>query len=228
MPRPPEHRVRRQVVEVARLLWERGWVANHDGNVTARLGSGLFVSTPTAVSKRKVDVDSLLLVDARGRKVRGALRPFSERGLHLVVYRRRADVGAVVHAHPPHATALAVTGASLPCFLPESVVSLGPEVPLVPFAPPGEAAEAALAPFVEPYDVVLLERHGVLAWGDDPEQAFLRLELVEHLARIALLAEPRGGVRPLPEPVVTKLLQARARAGLGPEGRGRRAGEAAR
>ncbi len=214
-----EHRLRREVVRVARLLWSRGWVANHDGNVTARLSEGLFVSTPTALSKRLVEHDSLLLMDVSGRKVRGALAPFSERGLHLVVYRHRTDVGAVVHAHPPHATARAVVGLALPCFLPEAVVSLGAEVPLVPFAPPGPEAERALAPFVEDYDAVLLERHGVLAWGEDPEQAFLRLELVEHLAHIASLAAPHGGVRPLPSEVVSKLLLARVRAGLGTEGR---------
>ncbi len=217
-----EHRLRREVVRIARLLWERGWVANHDGNVTARLAEGLYVSTPTAISKRLVDHDSLLLMDAEGRKVRGAMRPFSERGLHLTVYRLRPDVGAVLHAHPPHATALAVTASGpLPCFLPEAMVSLGPEVPLVPFAPPGDEAERALAPFVEPFDAVLLARHGALAWGDDPEQAFLRMELVEHLARIALLASPHGGVQPLPPEVCTRLLDARAKAGLGPEGRNR-------
>lgn len=215
-----EHQARRQVLEVSQLLWERGWVANHDGNVTARPAAGRIVATPTGVSKRKVDADSLLVLGEDGRKVQGRLRPFSERGLHVAVYRARADARAVVHAHPPHATARAASGHALPCFLPEAVVSLGPEVPLVPFAPPGPEAEAALEPFLPRYDAVLLENHGALAWGDDVEQAFLRLELVEHLAKIAYLAVATGGVRPLPEPVVARLLDARRRAGLGPEGRG--------
>ena len=218
LPPRTEHRLRREVAATARLLWERGWVANHDGNVTARLSGGLFVSTPTAVSKRLLSAEHLLVMDARGRRVRGALRPFSERGLHLTVYRLRDDVGSVVHAHPPHATAFAAAGRSLPCFLPEAVVSLGPEVPLVPFAPPGEEAEGALEPFVGAYNAVLLENHGVLSWGDDPEQAFLRMELVEHLARIAWLAEPLGGVRALPGELLEQLLQARRRAGLEPPG----------
>jgi L-fuculose-phosphate aldolase len=108
--------------------------------------------------------------------------------------------------------------------LPEAVVSLGGEIPLVPFTPPGADAEAALAPFVEPFDGVLLEGHGVLTWGDDPEQAFLRMELIEHLSRIAHLAEPSGGPRPLPADLVESLLAKRTAAGLGPAGRRRAPG----
>lgn len=207
-----EHAVRREVSEVSRLLWEREWVANHDGNITAKVSPGRIVATPTALSKRVIDADKLIIVDETARVVHGRYRAFSELGLHLRVYAKRGDVGAVVHAHPPFATALAVRGIALPCFLPESVVSLGREIPVVPFAVPGKAAEAALEGFVEDYDVVLLERHGVLAWGVDVEQAYLRLELVEHLAKIGFYA---GTVRELPEPVVSDLLAARAKAGLG-------------
>jgi L-fuculose-phosphate aldolase len=216
-----EHQLRRAVLEVSGLLWEQGWVANHDGNVTARAAPGRIVATPTGLSKRKIDADRLLVLDSKGNRVQGRLRPFSERGLHVTVYQQRPDVGAVVHAHPPYATARAASGTALPCFLPESVVSLGREIPLVPFAPPGSEAEQALVPFVEPYDGVLLECHGVLTWGDDPEQAYLRMELIEHLARIAYLAQSTGGVQTLSEDTVQRLLQARARAGLGPEGRNR-------
>jgi L-fuculose-phosphate aldolase len=217
----PEHALRREVAEVSGLLWERGWVANHDGNVTAVAGPGRIVATPTAVSKRVCDAESLIVVDESMRVVRGRAKPFSELGLHLAVYRARGDVGAVVHAHPPHATALACLGRALPCFLPESVVSLGPEIPVVPFTPPGPESERALAPFVDAHDVVMLEQHGVLSWGDDPEQAFLRMELCEHLARIAHLA---GSVRALDPKLVASLLEKRAKAGLGPEGRKARRG----
>jgi L-fuculose-phosphate aldolase len=94
-------------------------------------------------------------------------------------------------------------------------VSLGPVVPRLPFAAPGDAARAALAPYCEEVDAVLLGNHGVLAWGADLEQALLRLELVEHLARIALAAVSAGGVEPLPDAVIGSLLAARAKAGLG-------------
>jgi L-fuculose-phosphate aldolase len=211
-----ERTLRAEVSEAATQLHARGWVANHDGNVTARAGRDRFLATPTAVSKRRIEPGGLLVVDARGERITGSGKPFSEIGLHLTVYGNRPDATCVVHAHPPCATGLACAGSRLleRPFLPEAVVSLGPSIPTVPYAPPGRAACEALAPFVGGYDAVLLANHGVLAWGADVEQAFLRLELVEHLARIALEAERAGGLRPLPEASVAPLLEARQKAGL--------------
>lgn len=211
---------RNEMIRLCRLLWSRGWVANHDGNVTMRLGGGRILATPTGISKNLITVDQLLLVDAEGRKLGGRTRPFSELGLHLRVYRLRPDVHAVLHGHPPTATGFALAGMGLDIpAMPEPVVSLGPGVPTVPYAFPGAEAEAALAPFVQHHDAVLLARHGVLTWGVDPEQAYLRMELVEHLARITLVAYQLGGVPALPADHVERLMQARAKAGLGPAGR---------
>ena len=209
--------LRGRLAATARELHARGWVANHDGNVTARLDAGRVLATPTATSKRVIEERSLIEVDAAGKLVAGSGKPFGEIGLHLEVYARRPDVGAVVHAHPPHATALAVSGSSLleRPFIAEAVVSLGPRVPTVPFAAPGAAAREALAAFVADHDAVLCAGHGAFAWGADLEQAYLRLELVEHLARIALLAQPLGGPQYLPDAAIAPLLEARARAGLG-------------
>jgi L-fuculose-phosphate aldolase len=209
--------LRVQVAAIARQLHAAGWVANHDGNVTARDGAR-FVATPTATSKRLIGERDLIEVDARGQVV-GRGKVFGEIGLHLVVYERRPDVGCVVHAHPPCATAISASpGNPHPIdrpFLAEAVVSLGPRIPRLPYAQPGDAARAALAPWCELVDAVLLGNHGAIAWGADPEQAFLRLELVEHLARIAIAAAPIGGVEPLPEASIAPLLAARARAGIG-------------
>ena len=212
-----ERGARQEVADCSQRLHARGWVANHDGNVTARAGAGRFLATPTAVSKRLIDAAALIVVDEKGQKIAGAGKPFSEIGLHLTVYRNRPDVQAVVHAHPPAATGLACAGSRLleRPFLPEAVVSLGPAIPTVPFAMPGPAACEALAPFVVAHDAVLLAHHGVLAWGVDVEQAYLRLELVEHLARIALEAERAGGVRALPDAALAPLLEARKKVGLG-------------
>lgn len=209
--------MRKQVIDTARLLHERGWVANHDGNITVRVGPNRFLATPTATSKGAVHDGNLIEVDAGGKLLGGTARPFGELGLHLAVYERRPDVQAVVHAHPPYATAIACSAAN-PIerpFIAEAVVSLGPVIPKLPFAAPGDEAVRALAPIIEVVDAVLLTSHGVMTWGADVEQAYLRLELVEHLARIALLAQPLGGVVPLPEAALPRLLQARARAGLG-------------
>jgi len=205
------------VVEVSHALHERGWVANHDGNVTARAGKGRYLATPTATSKASVDRANLLVVDDAGNRVSGTSGRFGEVNLHLAVYRRRDDVNAVVHAHPPHATALACSGSDLlqRPFMPEAVVSIGPSIPTVPFAVPGDDAALALADYVDDYDAVLLGNHGVLTWGADVELAYLRMELVEHLARIVTTAQATGGVRALPDTALPQLLAARARAGLG-------------
>lgn len=209
--------VRARVVATAHLLAERGWVANHDGNITLRVADNRFLATPTATHKRLVADNNLIEVDRTGRRLAGTARRFSELNLHMAVYEGRDDVNAVVHAHPPHATAIACS-AHNPIerpFMPEAVVSIGASIPKVPFAPPGDQAKSALASVVEYVDAAMLQNHGVIAWGADLEQAYLRLELVEHLARIALLAVPMGGVRPLADEVVGPLLRKRAGANLG-------------
>ena len=209
--------LRGEMVELAQELHRRAWVANHDGNLTARVAPDRFLGTPTATSKRRVEDRLLIEVDGKGAVVGGSGKPFGELGMHLAVYQRRPDVGAVIHAHPPYATALAVSGARLleRPFIAEAVVSLGASIPTVPFAAPGATAAAALAPFAEDHDAVLCANHGAFAWGADLEQAMLRLELVEHLARIATLAQATGGVTYLQDAAIAPLLQARAKAGLG-------------
>src|SRR5690606_1835638 len=218
----PERTIRNDLVRYSRLVYDKGWVANHDGNLTGRAERDRIVATPTSFSKGDVDLDSLPVVGTEGTQVAGHTRSFSEIALHLAVYAARDDARAVIHAHPPYATAMACAGVGLNRpFIAEAVVSLGPQVPLVPFAAPRTPAfTASLEPFLPYYDAVLLENHGVLASGDDLEQAFLRLELVEHLARIATHARSWGGVRPLPDTALGPLLAARKKAGLGPEARG--------
>src|SRR5579883_2506147 len=130
------HQQREEIAQISQELHQRGWVANHDGNITVRLSGGNLLATPTAVSKRKIREDSLLLLDATGQLISGRGKPFSELGLHLAVYRTRPDVQAVIHAHPPAATGFAVAQIELgEPFLPEAVVSLGPKVTTAPFAP---------------------------------------------------------------------------------------------
>ena len=216
-----EAQVRQQLAEFSRLVWERGWVANHDGNLSARLRRGRLMCTPTSESKRTIRADMVLVVDDGGKKLAGRGRPFSELALHLAYYHARADVGAVIHAHPPTATGLALAGVGLDQpLLPEAVVSIGPSVPTVPLTMPGGDAVQAMAPFIDEFDALLLAGNGVLTCGVDLEQAYLRMELVEHLARVALTAHQAGGARPLPANFLEPLLAARRRAGLGPEARG--------
>jgi L-fuculose-phosphate aldolase len=210
-------KLRQDLIDVARRLHARGWVANHDGNATARLGSERFLATPTATSKADVDQTNLLEVDRSGARLSGTAKPFGELPLHLAVYAARADVGAVVHAHPPSATAIACAGSKLieRPFIAEAIVSLGAVIPTAPFTMPGKPSADAVAAYAPEVDALLLANHGVITWGANLELAFLRMELVEHLATIALAAQAVGGIKPLADEVIRPLLEKRAKAGLG-------------
>ena len=210
-----ESQARRALVDYSRRSHQGGWVANHDGNLSVRINEDRIVCTPTAFSKADVGLDDLVVVDGDGKKIAGRERAFSELVLHLEIYNRRPEVAAVVHGHPPFATAFGATGAPLGHpFLPEAVVSLGPEVPVVPLTDPGKAGAEALAPYVRRCDAVMIAGNGALSWGPDLETAYLRMELVEHLCRIAHTAVPLGGVRPLPRAMVESLLAKRRKGGL--------------
>jgi L-fuculose-phosphate aldolase len=210
--------LRTQVVAISHRLHANGWVANHDGNASVRLRGDRLLITCTAVSKRDIDDASLLVVDLQGKVLEGRRRPFSELELHLAAYRSRPEVNAVLHAHPPFATAFGLCGLELsPVAIPELVVSLGPRIPTVPRAMPKDPAgvrqvEQAAAE----HDALLLGGNGALTLGDDLGQALLRMELVEHYAKILHAARALGEVNPLAASDLQKLLEARKKAGLGP------------
>lgn len=206
----------RLIVQASLALHQRGWVANHDGNVSARLPDDRFLVTPTATAKVDVTEGGLAVAGLDGKPVEGDSRPPSEFALHLGCYGVRPDIGAVVHAHPPFATALACAGRSLTTFLPEAVVSLGLQVPLAPFALPyGAEGAAPIRALIGDYDALLLSNHGVITVGKDVEQALLRMELVEHMARVYTLALPLGGVQELAPETLPVLVGKRRKAGLG-------------
>jgi L-fuculose-phosphate aldolase len=214
----PLPKLRADVVATSQRMHANGWVANHDGNVSVRLKGERFLITCTAVSKRDIDDASLLVVDGQGKVLEGRKKPFGELELHLAVYRARPEARVVLHAHPPVATAFGLVGQELsPIALPEMVVSLGDRVPTLARAMPRDPegvkrVEAAAAE----YDAFLLTGNGVLTHGEDLTQALLRMELVEHYAKILMAARSLGTVPPLPEGDVQKLLEARKKAGLGP------------
>lgn len=188
-----ETALREAVVLVCRRLWERGLVAGQDGNVSVRLDGDRVLVTPAGFSKRDVAPADLVVTTLDGTRLTGAHPPSSEVALHLSAYRRRPDVRAVVHAHPPTATALAVTGQSLPDnILPEVTVLLGP-VPLVPYATPGSAELAQqFDPYWAGHDAFLMANHGALALGPDLRVAHQRMETMEHAARIVMAARILG------------------------------------
>lgn len=207
-----------QVVRYARRLHANGWVANHDGNVSVRVGADRFLCTPTAVSKADVDEAMLIVVDGTGRVVEGTRKPFGELDMHLAAYRARPDQNAVIHAHPVTATAFGVAGVALDyCAMPEVLVSIGPEIPTVPLLPPkSQELLAGVGSAARRSNAFLAAGNGAWAMGGDLEQAYLRLELVEHYARIIQVARQLGGVQELPREQLAPLLLARRKAGIEP------------
>ncbi len=218
MPVAPLPKVKAELAATARRLYELGWVANHDGNLSLRLTGGRLLITPTAVSKHDVDEAMLLVVDSNGTVLEGRRKAFTELELHLAIYRARPEVECVIHAHPPTATAWGLVGLELaPLAMPEAVVSLGDRIPTLPRAMPKtpeapKLVEAAAAK----YDAMLLQGNGAFTFGKDLEQALLRMELVEHQAKILTVARQLGPVPPLDAKDVAMLLEARKRAGFGP------------
>ena len=205
-----ETALRELICEIGSRVWQRGMASANSGNISARLDADTVLITPTLVSKGFMRPEQLLATNLDGEVLRGEGFPTSETPMHLRLYRERSDIGGVVHAHPPLATSFAVAGKALDLHLiPEAVIFLG-EVPLVPFQPPGspELAEA-IVPYLEEYDAVLMENHGVICWGSDVEQAYHRLETVEFCAQVTLTAQLLGGARELPREPLENLLKVR-------------------
>ena len=200
----------RQIVHCCRRLWEAGLIAGADGNVSVRLGSDRLLVTPSGLLKCDLTPADLVEVDLAGARRRGSRRASSELDLHLRVHRHRPDCGAVLHAHPPAATAFAVAGEGLPDdVLPELILYLG-SVPLVPYAMTGTPALGdAVEPYLERHVTVLLANHGAVAWGPDLATAQIRMESLEHSARILLAARALGPMRRLTPEQVSALDQRR-------------------
>lgn len=158
--------VREEICRVCRLLYDRGYVVSNDGNVSARVEEDRVLITPSGVGKGRVTPDMLVLCDLEGQILEGDRHPSSESGMHLMVYRERPDVRAVVHAHPPFSTARAICRRPLTeRYLAEMILGLG-EVPVTEFAMPSTAeVPDSVRPFVRTHSAVLLANHGSLAWG---------------------------------------------------------------
>jgi len=216
---------RKEIVRVCRLLHEKGYVAATDGNVSVRLGKNRILSTPSGFSKGFLAPEQLIVTDLAGKRVPSyepasrALKPTSELPMHLEAYRQRPDIGAVVHAHPPICVALSIAGISLArCLLPEVVVTLG-LIPTAEYATPSSAeGPGAIRDLIANHDALVIQRHGTLTVGQDPFDAYLKLEKMEHAAYVTLILRQLGQETPLPPAEVAKLLQMRREKGLASEG----------
>ena len=205
-----EHR--REICEAGRRIHQREYVAATDGNLSVRLDAERILTTPTLMSKGMMEPDDLVIVDMRGKKILGQRNASSEIAMHLLIYRRRPDIHAVVHAHPPVATGYAAAGLPLnQALISEVVLALGC-VPLAQYGTPGTPELTdALTPLVGQYDAILMANHGVVTYGADLLAAYMRMETVEHFARISLVTQLLGRQTLLSREEVEKLGEARQR-----------------
>lgn len=189
--------LRREVVRVCRRLHGSGLIAGIDGNVSVRTSSGTLLFTPAGAAKVDVKAAALVETDMDGNSLGGGVAS-SEAAMHIRIYALRPDISAIVHAHPPNATALAVAGEGIPAdILPEIATQFG-EVPLVPYARSGTGELAdAIAPFATRCGAFLMANHGATALGRTLGEAHLRMESLEHAAKIILLAKLAGRIQRL-------------------------------
>jgi L-fuculose-phosphate aldolase len=194
------------------MLHERGYIAACDGNISVRLDADRVLVTPTGMSKGAMQSSDLAIVDLQGHKVKGRREVTSEIGMHLLIYRMRPDVRAVVHAHPRTATGFAAAGIPLDKPLVcEVVIGLG-QIPLAPYGTPGTPELAkTLEPLVPDYDAILMANHGVVTYGVDLQSAYMKMETVEHFAQITLITRILGQQQLLECGDLDKLVAARGK-----------------
>ncbi len=207
-----EQGLRRDLKRFSRWLSRLGFTPGTAGNLSVRLDSQRLLVTPTGVSKGLVKAVDMVIVDLDGRLLAGSRKVTSEMSMHLAVYQQREDIHAVVHSHPPIATAFACSGRALDEILCQEAVMTVGIVPLAPYATTGTAEVAAsMRPFIADHDAILLENHGVVSYGKTLMEAFMNMETVEHLAHVALAAHHLRTACPLREDQIQHLQSARAK-----------------
>src|SRR3954468_12508550 len=213
--RVSEWKLKEQMCDIGRRIWIKGFCAGNEGNHSYRIGENRILCTPTGISKGNLKPDDICTVDMEGKQISGTRKRTSEINLHLAIYKTRPDVKAVIHSHPPHATAFAVASVDLPtCIHPEAEVFLG-AVKTAKYVTPGDQRLGeSILPYVKDSNTILLQSHGVVCFHPDLEQAYYQLEIVDAYARILLLAKQVGSIRPLDANEMKELLELKVRFGL--------------
>lgn len=198
-------------------MWQLGWVAANDGNVSVKLPDGTLMVTPTGISKSFITPEKLVHIDRDGKilEAEEGYRPSSEIKMHLRCYKEREDVGAALHAHPPTATGFAVAHVPLDRYdMIETVATLG-SIPITPYGTPStQEVPDAIAPYLAEHDAVLLENHGALTVGATLIDAYYRMETVELFAKINLTAYMLGGPKEISRENIDKLIELRKYYGI--------------
>lgn len=210
-------KIKEQICDVCHKMWQLGWVAANDGNVSVKLPDGNFLTTPTAISKSFMTPEKVLKIDSKGNILEAAdgFRPSSEIKMHLRCYEERDDIGAVVHAHPPTATAFAVAHLDMDRYsMVEAALIIG-SVPVTPYGTPSTyEVPDAITPYLQEHDVLLLENHGALTMAEDLLTAYYHMETLELWAKISLNAHLLGGVKEISKENVERLYSMRGQYNL--------------
>ena len=204
--------IRAQICDVCHKMWQLGWVASNDGNVSVKLSDGTFLATPTGVSKSMVTPEMIVHINKAGEMIEtvDGYRPSSEMRMHFRCYEERKDVGAVLHAHPPVATGFAVADIPLDEYsMIETVLALG-SVPIAPYATPStDEVPDAITPYLQEHDAILLKNHGAVTVGADVYTAYYRMETLEQFAKITLTAHLLGGAKEIDRENIDRLVDLR-------------------
>jgi L-fuculose-phosphate aldolase len=206
-----EAKLRSDIVEVGRRLYQAGLVRGADGNFSAALDREEILITPSRAAKGFLHPDDLVVIDRQGRLKRGSCSPSLETAFHLAAYGERADTGAVIHAHPPRTIAFTVAGRELPTgILPELEILFPHGVPVIGYETPAtERLADKLRPYLVEFEVLILDHHGILAAGVDVFDAWMKVEHVEACLEILMYAEALGGARQLPDEKLGELSEIR-------------------
>ncbi|OME24441.1 class II aldolase/adducin family protein [Paenibacillus sp. FSL E2-0274] len=204
-----EQKLRLQICDIGRNLFNKDFIAANDGNISARLSENVILTTPRAVSKGYLEPHMLVKVNLQGEVLEAAegYRPSTEAKMHLRIYNELPEMKGVVHAHPPYATAFAIKGEALDkMMMPESVIMIG-DIPLAEYGTPStEEIPDSLMPFLGKKTAVLLENHGALTWGEDVMEAYLNMERLEYTAKLTFITRMIGGERELPQHRIDELV----------------------
>ena len=208
--RRTEEGLRRDLVRFSRWLSRLGFTPGTSGNLSAKLDQNRLLVTPTGVSKGLLKSADIVVVDLHGRLLAGTRKVTSEVSMHLAVYELRKDVQAVIHSHPPISTAFACSGRALDEMLCQEAVMTVGAVPLAKYATTGtDQVAASLSCYIPHHDAILLESHGAVSYGKTLLDAFMKMETVEHLAHVALVAHQLGTPRHLRSEQVQELHSAK-------------------
>lgn len=210
-----ESQIRREICEYGQKMYDKGFVAANDGNISARVKDNVIIVTPTGVSKGGMTPDSLVKMDLNGNIISGRNRPSSEVKMHIEVYKQCDKIMSVAHAHPPMSTAFAVARRPLDRpIISEAIFTLG-IVPVAGYATPGtDEVPQSISPFVKEYNAVLLANHGLLTWGESTQQAFFRMESAEQYSKIMYYLDKIGEPQELQCDKVEELVAIREKAGI--------------